>query len=761
MECLTMTQRTGITEITAPVAAGSPDTPLAVHYNNEQQGGLKRFATIAERDGFTSKFRSRLLGSVAYVTSGENGYVSIYSWTGTKIDGSDGTWKFEGYMGGIVLADTDGAIPNQVATMVLSSDFSIQAAGDQGDGSLISLSDAIKQKLDSKSSSSDGMITAGTYLKPSTFSKGTTLEFEPPFNVFPDPDKKESFRVTMNHGVFEGKHAEGYLAYFDYGEVIIGSNAETTKHSGVVWADKVAYGSNNVYLYEDRNDKSVILQETDMLDPNVTGGTPILCAVHFSFYGKAFGDGSITAVLINKMTGLPLTQSGQPIGVTKHYKQGQEFDDISVAEIYMAKGSTKAAWKVTHTFNEDPVKFEDWLEGDSCVLFQAMNGKEEASVALNQFQIATGTKIEFERKYYGVDFFSLKWALSIDIAEQTSGSNSGQVSNLGIAMINPDPMKDSIGGGVLHIKDDGTHMGYFMVGDILSEEDTKNIRGKTFIAKAVVSNTQDATKIYMVVYKGDVSKADLYFLKGTKNMQPVLASGWSIAHSVYEPEEAGVGYDTVGGDFTIPADADLVAFMVGPQDEQSPMDISIKDFNVSAKVPFTVYDTKGVKMNGGVALKFNNTVAQFHTLNKRWTINSAKTNLPFGERKDGSAPISLFVEQDNVSGYIGGVKYDEDGKAGIRIYVNMYLGESAKSTGSTTNFWVEDVDGNKIPDSDAPETILKANDSGAHSFNWEFNYNGEAGTKLKLFAKSSVDDGAYVETASYDAVGTLVNFVTI
>ncbi|WP_259556326.1 hypothetical protein [Vibrio harveyi] len=75
-------------------------------------------------------------------------------------------------------------------------------------------------------------------------------------------------------------------------------------------------------------------------------------------------------------------------------------------------------------------------------------------------------------------------------------------------------------------------------------------------------------------------------------MQPTLASGWTIVHKIYQPEEFGGGFDTIGGDFTVPSDADLIAFMVGPQDEQSPLDLSIKDMNVSAKVPFTVYETK-------------------------------------------------------------------------------------------------------------------------------------------------------------------------
>lgn len=745
------------TRIDAPLVAGSKagdDWPVA--YTNQLQGAFQQFADKAHRDKWTSMYKSRLFNTIAVVGKGENDYPSIYHWTGTKQDGSDGSWEFAGYFGGIVLADADGAIPALRATIVLGDDFSIEEAGDNGLGALVQLSDALKAKI---GGGGDGLISVGTYLKPATFSKGTTLEFEPPLQAFPDADKDKAFRVTMQHGYFEAHHAEGYLAYFDNEEVIIGTKNGAADHKGVIWADKVAYGKGNVYLYEDRNDKAVILQETDMLDPNVTGGTPIICGLHLGFVGKAFEDGQVKAYLYDRNLNKVLTnKSGQPIGVVHSYKQGQEFEPLTITDVYIAKGSVKAAWYVTHTFNEGPIKLKDLIDGDSCVLFQALDGNEEVSTALNQYQILTGKKVEVERKYYGDYVFSTKWALSYDMPEQTIGANAGEVSNLGLAFLNPDPMKSSISGGIIHLKDDGTHMGYFMLGTIFSAIDTKNMRGKTITAKAVASDAYDATRVYMVKYVGDVSTADMYFLKGSQNMQPTLASGWTIVDSAFRAEDYGGGFSAVGKDFVIPSDADLIAFMVGPQDEQSPMDVQIKQFYGNMKTSFTVYDIKGTSPIGQHPLKWNNTVAQFHTGNKRWTINKSKTNLPFGERKDGSAPVNLKVSKDDSKGYVGGLELEADGTVSIRVYVNMYLGESASKTGSTTNFWVEDVDGNKIPDSDAPTTTIKAGDHTAHHFNWEFPYSGGNGDELILYAQSSVDDGAYVQTASYDAVGTLVNF---
>ncbi|MES1923393.1 hypothetical protein MHBO_004959, partial [Bonamia ostreae] len=89
VESLKMSNRTGITEITAPIAAGSPETPLAVHFSNESQGGLKFFADAAAMNAFKAKFAVRCFQSVAYVTKGENDYPSLYAWTGKNPAGAD------------------------------------------------------------------------------------------------------------------------------------------------------------------------------------------------------------------------------------------------------------------------------------------------------------------------------------------------------------------------------------------------------------------------------------------------------------------------------------------------------------------------------------------------------------------------------------------------------------------------------------------------------------------------------------------------
>ncbi|WP_259556323.1 hypothetical protein [Vibrio harveyi] len=309
------------TPISAPLGRESDADTYPLGNVADFLGAIVWKATTAERDKIPLEMRT---GCVCIVTAEHK----AYKWSGSQ-------WDEYYFPGGVILADTDGAIPTLRHSLIFDDSFAIESAGDTGAGAMISLSDAIKQSIAAKSGNAAMTING---------KKFSNLRIMPPLQL--DNYQSED-RMLITPGTYESHHAEGYLAYFDTEEVIIGSNAEKNKHSGIVWADKVAWGDGNVYLYEDRNDKAVILQETDQLDPNVTGGTPILCALHMSFIGKAFNDGTITAYLIDRMTGNPLTSGGQPIGVTKHYKQGQEFEDLSVAEIYMAKGSTKRHGRFT------------------------------------------------------------------------------------------------------------------------------------------------------------------------------------------------------------------------------------------------------------------------------------------------------------------------------------------------------------------------------------------------------------------------------
>ena len=769
-----MTQRTGITEITAPVAAGSPDTPLAVHYNNEQQGGLKRFATIAERDGFSAKFRSRLLGSVAYVTKGENGYVSIYSWTGTKIDGSDGTWKFEGYMGGIVLADTDGALPNQVATMVLSDDFAIQSAGDQGDGSLISLSDAIKQKIAEKSTGTgDGMITVGTYQSPQTFDKGNTLELEWPLKSWPDANKEKTIRVSMDHSAFEPLHKPGFLAYLSHGIEVIGKYGSGAKghHDGTIWFDEIVV-PNNAYIGSDMPSKSYTIEEADSLDPNVSGGTDYLIAFRVGSKGNAPGDGFVRIYIYDKSinpymeNGYVEDVNGQPMVVERHYKKGDKLDFLDIVGVVNAKGQQELGFHVVDDFSDDSLNITDPYYGETALMIQALTSTSRTGLARLQYQQDTQQRIIEGSRYVGEGLFSLAFFTQVSLPMITSNAGMGQTQIDGAHFYNINAMSAGVVDGHVVLKDDGTHVCDFSFGNIFDAELTSILKGKSVIVKTTTTNKDNGVHVYLMTWKGDADKYTKEIFTSRKNGAPIWQANWVASDYSFISEDATHEDVSNTHTFTVPVNAKNFAIIITPVSAEEPCEIKIKDFEVDAQVPFNAYSIQASEMIGeqrGVwdpeSFIFTQDLQGYASL--RYTVNQTWTIMPIGvpgtaQNQDITLDQSKNIVTDSAArGGEGVLKFNKEGIVSGGSYVDFFAwNEQSTEDDLTIRVVMLNPDTGKFDPDNKDLYIAEggitvpANSKGSKHLFHIPSKQVEQGEEWGIFAKSSKADGAFIQCVS-------------
>lgn len=755
-----MSQRKAITEITAPVAAGSPDTPLAVHYANESQGGLKTFATLTERDDFTKKFQPRLFKSVALVNVGENNYPSLYTWTGTKPDGTDGAWAFAGYFGGMVIADVDGALTRVDSTAVLGPDFTIEAAGDTGNGVLIQLSSKLKQSMAQGGSSGITVEERQTYKEYDNIKRvlvGPGLDLSELRESQDGPVTGVS--IAVKGGLFEPHRAEGYLAYFDMDEMILGNTVPSAgRRKGAIWADSIAWGSNNTDLYPERETKSVILQEADNKDPNVTGGAPILCGLHLGFYGKAPQEGTIECKLVDATSGNILEDaSGQPIGIIHHYKKGDELKPLTAVQVYKAKGAVKGSWVPSHTFTDDPVRLEDWAVAGSCMMFQQLGNGEAISPVINEFQAIIGKPIKVMQKYYGVSFASNKWALSFDAPKQTVLAGSASDSVIGVDFENPTDVSVTVESGIFNVKDVGK-LASFSLAVELSEEDTRNLRGKTVTVRTEVFNRLSATTLCMLVYTGNLKDITRPVFTGMSNDSFTLSAGWDNHDRAFLPEHPEGLFHPIEKDFLIPNAAGIVMFAVIPQQMQNPMDVSIKPIEVDVKEPFTSYEVS--VSPGSDQLQFQIVNSQFVTNLKIWGVNPTKTNLPMGERPSttSKAPVKLFAEEDDAGAYRGGIILEDVTEYKIELWLSVSNYFKTKLTkDETLRFWVEDESGDVVSDSEA-SLVLKDGDYMTHLVNWHFDYTTvQKDTKLRLYGQSSSKKVGFLTNGAYNAAGVSVD----
>ncbi|HIF9075741.1 TPA: hypothetical protein ACX6NV_000572 [Photobacterium damselae] len=761
-----MSDRKGITEITAPVASGNPNTPLAVHFANEDQGGMKIFDSKAERDSFTKKFRVRCYKSVAIVGKGENDFPSIYHWTGTQSDGSDGSWEFAGYYGGVVLADADGAIPKLRATIVLGEDFEIEEAGDQGFGALIQLSDTLKSKI-AKIGTGKGTESSGVTFEErkdyKEFRDITRVMIGPGLNLNELRDTPQGpttgISIEVVPGMYERHHVESYLAYFDMDDIIIGK-VISDERKGAIWPMKVAYGGRNIALYPDLTTKSMSLQDPFNDDPSVTGGAPIFCGLHLGFYGKAPDDGQIEIYLCDAESGeVLLDDKGQPIGTIHHYKSGDKIAPITIGQIYVAKQIIQAQWRVKHTFTDDPVRMGDWAVDSSCMLYQVISDNESISPALNEFQHVIGGTVRIMKKYYGVEFATNKWVYGFNIKQSIQQPNTGQDSITGLDFENPTIVKAALENSVLNIKDDGSHMVLFNTGIELSPEDSRNLTGKAVEVNVHVFNRYNGVNLAMFTYTGDMANVSKPILKDQVNDQYVLSDGWQYHDHAFLPEHSEGGFHPINKEFIIPTQAKIVMFGVLPSKKQTPCDISIKPMNIDVVNPFTAYEVEIPKISD--ALMFNSVSSSFTTYNKIWHILKTKTNVPFGEKvnKTNKADVELSVIEDDENAYNGGIKLNKATTYAVEVWLSVInFFKTNLTDDEVVNFWVEDSEGNKITNSDSPTLTLKNGDFNSHIIHWRFIYdNKKPGTIIKLYGKGSNGNVAFLAQGTDSAAGVIID----
>lgn len=696
------------------------------HNNKLGLGGVHIFTTIAERDAMWAELKDK--DTIALVGVGENKFPSWYKW-------ESGKWHFAGYFGGVVLADVDGALTHVDSTAVFGSDFEIQSAGDAGQGVLIMLSAATKAEIAKQAAPAS--LPFSKVLPPLQIDKGSLL---------------------VNPEAYEQKSKEGYFAYFDMDEIVVGKSVPGGRRDGAVWADKLAWGANNVNMYADRASKAVVLQEADGKDPNVTGGAPILCGLHIGFYGNAPDDGTLECYLYNHDTGSPiLDAANQPIGAIHHYSSGQKLNSLTVAQVHMAKGAVKASWRVRHTFTSDPVRMGDWATTGSCMMYQQLGSGQSLSPAINEFQELIGKPLRIMPKYYGSYIAGNAWELGVDVASTVLDANQGMDSVIGLDLENPTKIKAAVDNNLINFKDDSGTPAMFNLAIELSAEDTRNLRGKEVGVHAMVFNRYNAVRLCMFVYTGDMADVPRPVLTGFNNDQYILASGWAKVDDEFLPEHAEGSFHNLGKNFVIPNAAKLVMFGYLPNSEQSPCDISIQPITIEAVSPFTAYDVS-ISPNAD-QLMFTDAISEFVTKNKLWKIGASKTTLPFGEvvSKVNNAPVELYVEEDDTNTYNGGLKLTETTEYKIEVWLSIGNYFKSKVTKPTVLAFGVDLPSGDVISGSEQNLTIKEGDFNNHVLNWSFTYDNKlAGTIIKLWGESDGNEVAFLNQGAYNAAGVMI-----
>lgn len=599
--------------------------------------------------------------------------------------------------------------------------------------------------------------------------KANSVLVEDPLNVYDDPDKQATVRLSIQHDYFEKAKPPGYLAYLQESEEVLGrvKEGEAGVRQSTIWFDDVIVGGNSAFIEIDKPNKALGVQDYTDDDPNVTGGIPTLLVLRVAMKGTAPSDGFVEILLKKTDEGTPtqdggyiLNANGQPIGVRRHYKTGDKLGHLEAAGIYMAKGLTKFQCIVEHDFVDDGVLIEDRTEGASGVLIQALGNDYATGDALLQFENDTMQNIEMTKHYNGDDIFNIKWALSYDRPYVDITAGTGQTSVDGMHFYNNTNLKAGVANDTLTINDNGSDLAYFSLGQIFSAEKTYMLRNKDIDVKLTLQDKQNAYRVYMVKWTG---KPDAYTKKIIDRYDAdagaITEANWVLSGNVFISEDAVSGEHDFAGTLTVPSDAVNFAVVIVPSVQELPTSLQMKGFEINVSDPFTGWVLESPELVGEKHLEFSEKHKELrcdvagHTF-IRYTLNNVPAGMPMpiGVLGKGNADIEVDHTINQVSGtslpqFEGAIKFLTDGLATINTELYVHS-EKLHSVLATTKFWYSKVsaDGNtftKIPESEY--VVEVRGQTKAINKMPKFTINVKANDRIALFGTSDRADGAFID----------------
>lgn len=744
-----MADRTGITEITAPIAAGSPDTPLAVHFANEQQGGLKAFATEQEMQDFAKKYPARLYKSVALVPAADNNQISLYNWIGSKPDGTDGQWHeidLDGF-DGLSFVNADGSTTTGIAILALSG---LTLDGNEKDGFTLKVT---------------GGAGAGvTFEERHNYAEYQDIKrvlIGPKLELNALKDDKDGpvtgIEIGVKPAAFEPMHPPSFLAkatsikLIDHGKDTIIFPSEPITPLGTWFSYNDQLGGVNI--------------QDDILtdDPSVSGGqlTEVLCSVNFE--NKAPIAGNIKIWLMYHQqgaylpTGYVVGTDGHPIIREKTFQAGEDLQML-LTGAYYAKGTETITLHVEHSFTGEKL---------------ALN-PDKTLMCVSQFENGSGAsmpRIEFQRRLdvsiipsvfrFNSNFVKLSDLISgVDKPEADVPTGNGEefLSQFGIN--NLAPCKASIDRGLINITDNGTDILDFYLDYLVDNTRTAMMRGKDFTASIDVQNDNDAYNLALFKWTGAKDRPTKIYSR-RNNGSLILNSGWSKVKETFITENVDRTLHSYDLNVTIPTDAVNLAFAIYPVSAQDPIDFTLREFKIKPDKDYTGYAEIEKSDTREVRLRADDYFSEYgqNTLGARalrYTLNYNPVSglpLPIGKLIKGNAPFVLDATKNQVSGSTAGggegaLKATKDGQVSLSC---DYLLWNEQATDTVVDLWwvLFDADGNetKIDGSNVNYTIpAHTTTHGIEKTQAAFVFEIEAGQAVGLRGSANKNDGAFLES---------------
>lgn len=553
-------------------------------------------------------------------------------------------------------------------------------------------------------------------------------------------------------GTYEETQDDSYLAYLQDDTELMPNKKEGQNYThDTIWFDDVQKDAGNV-IGINRNNKSFIIEESDMVDPNLSNGEKYLMCVYLDIKGKAKTDCFIELFFKKAGTTEYITDSnGNPCFISKVFKTGDTFGFLAINTLILAKGQQEIQVCISHN-NSENIVIEGLGSGVSGILIQQMK-RGTVSAAKAQYEGDTDSSIRVSKLDISV-LADLALKLRTDSEEQTFPAKYYQNDSDRFYMIAHSSLKSRREKGQLIIENDGNNKTFFELGWEINDTISRALRGKSIHTDHIITVPLNDLTLGMYEWRG-TGNPTAPVLQWNKTTNVITTSpGWNevlvsdITHSIDKQEDTTT--------FNVPYNSNKFMLIMYPTKPSEPFEMRLQKFSVIVDVPFTDYIVRGAESTKTEHFEYDKSYAKFKMLfdphyQLRYTINKADTKMPVGYKTIGAAPIENKIAWSD-SGYKGegALEFAEDGKANITTTLQLNIGENVPNGGSTQiEFWYAKAnkDGTffKIIESSTIFTLDKVGNYPKFYAMKNFVYDAKAGDVVWLFARSTtVDDGAYL-----------------
>lgn len=583
----------------------------------------------------------------------------------------------------------------------------------------------------------------------------TSILVQSPLQVVENKSVVGEAVVGIAPDAFEEKKDDSYLAYLGNNVELIKSkvDAKTGDYQpDVLWFDSVQK-ENGDYIQLDANTKSFGLQETDGLDPNISGGTKYLVSAYVDLIGKAENDCFVTMLLRKTGTSEYVTDTnGNPVFVSRDVKKGTAFGSITFSVIFAAKGLEMMQVCFIHNHAPHNVVAKGIAYGVSGLLVQMLD-KGTTSEAKAQFEVDTKTSIRVAKLNLG-ELYNSAYQFSNPSEKHTFDAKYTETSADGFYFYANSPVTAWIENRNIRITNDAKKTPVnFEMGVVIDPVVTAELQGRDVVTHHIVTLDKANLGVSLFAWTGDGAPTYPVISGKGADGYPTVNKGWVNTMNSDIVGDPAKQSDLIT--FNIPKSAKVAAFLIYPKETTyTDFDMTLQEFTVSVGTPFVDYVIKGFDESAEHHYIYRDEFAKFQ-MNQfgaglRYTINMADTKLPVGTKRSGDAPIEL-VKAWTDSGFDGegALKFDEPGTAQIKTTLRLFAGEAVPAGDFTdVTFWYARANADntfaKIPESEFTFN-LKKNDTYPRLYLMNFKTSVGKGDILWLFGKTSkFNDGAFI-----------------